>query len=210
MMAELLDKSGAQAKLEALFKALQERLPEEVLTPMAQEVALDVAMRAPSPDTERNIMMFGAFGSTEVTSEGVDSDGRERFIKPATNYLQPFIAHSFMVDGLRIGIGNVIGLDKASEYEYVNVVNGGRIHNTVTDPFWKAWELGGVFNIVPRFPRSDGGMYPLRPEPFERGDTPIFQMTKAIPARFMFTGTDIDAFVDSTLIPGVKRIVKSL
>lgn len=208
-MATLVDVGGGQ-KLRSLFAKLEERIPEEALRPTAMKIAQDVAKRAPTPDQEFVTMMYGGFNmSGAATSKRgqEDDDGRIRFEKPRENYLKNYLPASFGVSGLYAGIGDIEMLNQISAYMYVNKNRDGTHEHLVTEPFWYAWEFGGVFRVVPKdYGPKRGRGHPLLPT----ADSKTWEMIKTIPARFMFTGTDIGAFVDSTLIPGVKRIVKSL
>lgn len=227
-MATLVDVGGGQ-KLRSLFAKLEERIPEEALRPTAMKIAMDVAKRAPTPDQEFQTMMYGGWNMTsfKVSASSragrfthfgaiTDSDNRVRFYKPVEHYLQSYIPTSFGVQGLWAGIGYIPVLDQVSGYTYVNYAqfgpNAGNTYtHEVTYPFWQSWEYGGVFRITPH----DYGSHAIKGLAYSHYLKPlaglnVLEMTKTIPAKFMFTGTDIGAFVDSTLIPGVKKIVKSL
>ncbi len=217
-----LDDTGGNAKLMALFSALEARIPEEALAPAAVEVALAVAQRAPTPEQEFQTMMYGAGGAGSSSPGQADEDGRIRFRKPTADYLKNFLPTSFSVMGLWAGIGNIAMLNEISSYEYVNVLPDTRFGpggvqrqnappratftHHVTDPFWWAWEMGGVFIVQPRQYEKAYGKHQLQPVPGLK--LPL--MTKVIPALYMFTGTDIGAIVDAVLIPNVKKIVHSL
>ena len=208
-MATLVD-TGARQKLQSLFAKLEERIPEEALRPAAMAAAKDVAKRAPTPDQEFQTMMYGGFnmsGAVKSTRGETDADGRLRFEKPRENYLKNYLPASFGVMGLRAGIGNIEELNEISAYMYVNANKQGTYEHFVTAPFWWAWEVGGVFTVRPvDYGNKRGRGHPLRPS----SNTFTWEMTKSIPARYMFTGTDISAIVDTTLIPNVKKIVRSL
>jgi hypothetical protein len=204
-MATLID-TGARAKLRNLFNALEERIPEEALRPMAMEVAKQVAARAPSPDQEFQTMMYGGslMGDSKTSDRGgEENDTRIRFIKPYENYLRNYLSASFGVHGLFVGIGNIEELNRISSYAYQN--KGGQRY-TVDQPFWYAWEFGGVFTITPKFQPKHGRGYPLKPTP----DLSIWRMTKVIPARNMFTSINQLDVIDNILIPNIKKIIRSI
>ncbi len=229
-MAVLID-TGAREKLNALFVALEERLPSEGLRPLAAAMAKNAASRAPSPSQEFNTMMYGGYNASNFgvkstskyygLDDGIfDSDGRIRFYKPESLYLKNFIPQSYGVNGLTAWIGLIPGLELASGYSYVNTkyenLFGHQMRNTgityehhVTYPFWEAWENGGVFNIKPRDYGSPYGSHYLKPTP-SGWPTPILQMTKVIPAKHMYGAVDSQAFVNAILVPKIRKIIHSI
>jgi hypothetical protein len=211
-MSTLVD-TGGRARLEALFSKLAERIPEEALRPAAMVLAAEIAARAPSPEQEFDTMMYGGFNLSGASTESklpgaaTGEDNRVRFIKPPENYLRNYLPTSFGVNGLYAGIGNLAMLDVISSYTYVNTSKGQTYEHVVTEPFWWAWEVGGIFTIRPHpYGNPRGRGYPLRPT----ADSFTWEMQKSIPAMGMFTGVDIAAVVDSTLIPSIKKIISSL
>lgn len=220
-MATLVD-TGARAKLNRLFSTLQKRLPEEAIRPTVEAMAIDASKRAPTPDQEFQTMIYGGWssGGFQVTSSDLgihrraarhaaitDTDGRVRFFKPAEMYLKNFIPTSFGVIGLRGWVGSVSGLDSASQYTYVNYRSRGgeTFPHEVSRPFWRAWEIGGQFTISPR---NFGGSkrYPLQPAPGVK----TFQMTKTIPARYMYSSIDPAYWSEKVLKPRIKRVVSTI
>lgn len=223
-MGTLVD-AGAREKLLSLFRTLEERLPEEALRPTAEAMAKDAASRAPSPSQEFKTMMYGGYTATDFgvkstskyygLDDGIfDADGRIRFYKPDSLYLKNYIPQSFGVSGLTAWIGFIPGLELASGYSYVNVHDrsgyrpgsGQTYEHHTTFPFWEAWENGGIFTIQPR---DYGNAFPhfLKPT---IGVGPILQMTKVIPAKQMYGTVDPEVFVDTTLIPKIRKIVRSI
>jgi hypothetical protein len=235
-MAVLVD-AGAREKLAAIFRTLEERIPEEALRPTAAMMAQDAASRAPSPSQEYNTMMYGGYTAADFNvkntskyyglDDGIfDSDGRIRFYKPDSLYLKNFIPQSYGVNGLNAWIGFIPGLELASGYSYVNVHDrmgwrkgsGQTYEHHVTYPFWQAWEHGGIFTIRPReyentdpHTHRDSGimnhLHSLKPFP---GNYTLLQMTKVIPAKQMYGAVDPEKFVDSTLIPKIRKIIRSI
>lgn len=223
-MAVLVD-TGAREKLNALFRTLEERIPEEALRPTAQAMAKDAASRAPTPSQEFDTMMHGGYTAADFNVKSTskyygldsgifDSDGRIRFYKPDSLYLKNFIPQSYGVSGLTAWIGLIPGLELASGYSYVNIHDrsgfrpgtGTTYEHHVTYPFWEAWEHGGVFTIRPR---DYGNRFPHYLKP-AIGVGPILQMTKVIPAKNMYGAVDSEVFVDKTLIPKIRKIVRSI
>lgn len=211
-MAVLID-TGARRKLENLFQVLQERIPSEVLEPAGMEISAQVAARAPSPESEFDTMMYGD-GNTAISGVlkmgDAEDDGRQRFVKPASHYLQPFLASpaDMAVDGLTLGVGNIALLNEISKYQYVNAK--GQVHTVGGENdfgFWLAWEYGGHFTITPRFQSATGGRgYPLRPTP----EIMTWSMTKDIRPHLMFTSIDIESVVETIIKPRIRDIVQSI
>ncbi len=212
-MATVIDRKTAEAKLQAMFNALETRIPEEALLPTLVAMAKDAASRAPTPSQEYNTMMYGGNDGFKNSSptDGfaiTDEDNRVRFYKPSRLYLRNVIPTSYTYNGLMGHVGIVSQLNRASTYTYVNYTkSGGMMSHEVESieyPFWRAWENGGRYTIEPKY--ASKAKYPLRPSVGVK----IFRMTKVIPAKGMYRGLSTQRFVDKILIPKIRKIVKSI
>lgn len=218
-MAVLVD-AGAREKLNALFSKLEERIPEEALRPTAEAMAQDAAKRAPSPQKEYDTMMYGGWNASDfkisrsqfssriagLQGAITDTDDRVRFYKANELYLKNYVPASFGVNGLNAWIGDIPGLNAASAYTYVNYYarTGLTYQHEVNFPFWEAWENGGVFRISPHL----YGKYPHYLKPI--AGSLVLEMTKTIPATYMYGAVDREAFVNKVLIPNIRKIARSV
>lgn len=212
-MSTTFQDTGGRAKLERLFSQLRERIPEEVLRPSLAAIAEEVASRAPTPTQEHDVMMYGeeGYGSAATrqprnsTAAVTAEDNRVRFIKPAENYLRNYLPASFGFNGLFGGVGDIDELNAISAYEYVNAdTKGNTWQHAVTQPFWWAWEVGGIFNVRPH--GYSNKRYPLMPFP----NTPAFEMIKMISPRYMFHGANVEGVLDSVFKTRLERLIQSL
>ena len=212
---EVIDTGGGD-KLRRLFAILEERIPEEALRPTVKAIAADVASRAPSPSEELRVMMYGGYDTGAFQTIGhvagqqgwaiTDTDNRVRFYKSSELYLKNYIPTSFAVVGMTGYVGNREGLDRASAYTYVNyrTKDGQTFPHEVIYPFLRAWEIGGIFTIQPKFQMNYP--YPLRPA----ANVKTFQMQKVIPAKGMYSSIDLQVFADDILKQKIKKIVRSI
>lgn len=233
-MGTLVD-VGAGAKLRGLFQQLEERIPEEALRPTVMAMAEDAAKRAPNPQQEYQTMMYGGYNASDFNVSRnkltdripglqgaiMDADNRVRFYKANELYLKNFIPTSFGIDGLTAWVGDVLGLNAASAYTYVNYgspilhasrSSGETFQHEVNYPFWEAWEHGGIFTIKPN---NYGFPYYLKGFPYSHYLKPAegvraLQMTKIIPALNMYGAVDTQVFVNKILVPNIRKIVRSI
>ena len=211
-MAKVTD-IGGKARLRAMFARVQEAA-ESALAEAGKVIATEVALRAPSPQMEFEVMMYGEGNpyavpedvSSSAFGEDDDGDGRARFIKPEPYYLQNWMPLDYHPDGLFCGVGWIPDLDIISQYQWKN--RGGTHESPIG--FFMAWELGGEFGsftITPRDVSKNGHPYPLRPS-IEKNEPPLFEMTKTIPRMRMFGSVDLGSVVEQVVIPKLKQAAR--
>jgi hypothetical protein len=208
-MATIADTGGSK-RLQAMFDRLRTELPTTMRN-VAEVMAGEAASRAPTPQEEYETLMVGDGNPEGITNVPPmptsinDTDGdskRLRFFKPEQLYLQNMLIGSYKCDGLMIGVGSIAELNAASVYEWKNVT--GDIYST-NFPAWEFWETGvnGSFYIEPK---NFSGKHEPTLKPGKGKENYRYFMYKRIPGRRMLTGINVDKYIQSIILPAVKRI----
>jgi hypothetical protein len=142
------DFSGLEQHLEDYIEELQATLAS-ALPEIAVMCAAEIAARAPDPELEEAITMYGEPGSAppDTTDRARKPGARNRYFKGDFLYIQQAILQSFIVEDDTIFLGLVDQLNETTQFKWTNA-NG----NTESSGYgmWEFFELGKRNTVTPR------------------------------------------------------------
>lgn len=141
------DLSGLEEHLADYINELEAEL-EAALPEIAVMCAENCAERAPTPEREEAVTMYGEPGTPppDNTSRERNPGARVRYDKGGYLWIQQAVATSWIVDGDTIFLGLSEQLDQ-TQFKWTNA--NGETHD-LGYPMWEFFELGKRNTVTPR------------------------------------------------------------